>query len=326
MRFLRWDLWWMPLVILVTVLAVRRFTRRRAIAVTSAALLRDPLYRASAVRHLPTALAAVALAGVLCGLLQPVLALVEREVRIQGLDIVLVIDLSLSMTQPIGISERLRTHPSQTGPPRIEAVKQALRAFIQRRPSDRFGVVVFSDNSYVVSPLTVDHEHLLGYFNLIDPHSLIGEGRTAMGDGIAAGMQLLRRQSTSERRNKVLMVFTDGASNLGRDPMLSLNEAVRTGTRVHMIGVDLEEERKQTPKVDEFIDALRSRGGHYYAAESLSDLDEAARSLDELEQGDVRTNVYVRNEPLVAWFALPSLAMLLLAIALRAVPAFIGLH
>jgi Ca-activated chloride channel family protein len=326
MRFLRLDLWWAPLAILVAVLAVRRFTRRRAVAATTTALLTDPLYRASVVRHLPLGLAAAALALVLCGLLQPVLALVQREVRIQGLDIVLVIDLSLSMAQPIGISESLRAQPSGTGPVRIEAVRQALRAFIQRRPSDRFGVVVFSSNSYVVSPLTVDHEHLLGYFSLIDPGSLVGEGRTAIGDGIAVGTLLLRKQSTSERRNKVLMVFTDGASNTGRDPMQSLDEATRAGIRVHLMGVDLEQERKQSTHVDEFIKAIRSRGGHYYAAESLSDLNEAARSLDELEQGEVKTNVYVRNEPLVAWFALPSLAMLLLAMGLRAVPTFIGLH
>jgi Ca-activated chloride channel family protein len=326
MRFLRLDLWWAPLAILAAVLVVRRFTRRRAVAATTTALLADPVYRASATRHLPLVLAAAAFALVLCALLQPVLPLVEREVRIQGLDIVLVIDLSLSMTQPIGVGAGLRAQQSGAGPARIEAVKQALRAFIQRRPSDRFGVVVFSDNAYVVSPLTVDHEHLLGYFRLLDPSSLVGEGRTAMGDGIAAGMALLRRQSTSERRNKVLMVFTDGASNMGRSPMQSLGEATRAGTRVHMIGVDLEQERKQSPNVDQFIEAIQSQGGHYYAAESVSDLDKAARSLDELEQGEVKTNVYVRNEPLVGWFALPSLAMLLVAMVLRAAPRFIGLH
>ena len=70
----------------------------------------------------------------------------------------------------------------------------------------------------------------------------------------------------------------------------------------------------------------RDRGGHYYAAESSADLDAAARSLDELEQGEVRTHAYVRNEPVVQWFALPALAMLLLAVGLRAVPVFIGLH
>jgi len=98
MRLLRPDLWWMIIAIVLAVLAVRRLTRRRAVAVTTIALLTDPSYQASPLRHLPFGLAAGALVLVLCGLLQPVLALVQREVRIQGLDIVLVIDLSLSMT------------------------------------------------------------------------------------------------------------------------------------------------------------------------------------------------------------------------------------
>jgi hypothetical protein len=79
---------------------------------------------------------------------------------------VLVIDLSLSMTQPIGVSEGLRAQPSGTGPARIEAVKQALRVHsAAAERSLRRGRVL--DNSYVVSPLTVDREHLLGYFS---PH------------------------------------------------------------------------------------------------------------------------------------------------------------
>jgi hypothetical protein len=187
-------------------------------------------------------------------------------------------------------------------------------------------VVVFSDNSYVVSPLTIDHEHLLGYFNLIDPQTLVGEGRTAIGEGIDTGMTLLRRQSTSERRNKVLMVFTDGESNSGRNPMQSLDDATRGGTRVHVVGVDLAQEIKRSARVKELVEAVGSRGGRYYAAESAADLDNAARSLDELEQGEVTARAYVRNEPIVEWVAIPAVVLLLLALGLRAVPGFIGLH
>lgn len=325
MRLLRVDLWWAAIAIIVAVVAVRRLTRQRAVAVTTIALMDDPSYQAPLLRHLPFGLAAAALVLVLCGLLQPVLASIQRDVRIQGLDIVLVIDLSLSMTEPIGFKGGIG-QGSATGPARIDAVKQAVRTFIERRPDDRVGVVVFSDNSYVVSPLTLDHEHLLGYFSLIHPLMLVGEGKTAIGDGIDTGMLLLRRQSTSERRNKVLMVFTDGASNMGRNPLQSLADATRAGARVHLVGVDLEQEIKRSPRVGDFIEAVQSRGGRYYAAESLAELDEAARSLDDLERGEVTTRAYLRNEPLVQWFALPALALLLLALGLRAVPIFIGLH
>jgi Ca-activated chloride channel family protein len=324
--FLRLDLWWAPLAVLAAVLAVRRLIPARAVAVTTTALLAEPGYRAPVVRHLPFGLLVGALCLVSCALLQPVVPLAERNVRVRGIDIVLVIDLSLSMTQPIGAGDGLPLRPSATRPARIQAVKQALQTFIHRRPGDRIGVVVFSDNSYVVSPLTFDHDHLLGYFSFIDPQTLVGEGRTAMGEGIDTGLLLLRKQSTSERRNKVLMIFTDGASNVGRDPVQGLEEATRAGTRVHLVGVDLDQERERSPQVGTLIDAVRARGGRYYAADSSADLEAAARSLDELEQGEVTATAYVRNEPLVRWLALPALAMLVLGICLRAVPIFVGLH
>jgi Ca-activated chloride channel family protein len=324
--FLRLDLFWAAFAIFVAVVAVRRLARHRAVASTTTELLMGPAYRASAWRHLPLGLATGALGLVLCGLLQPVLPIVYRDIRVQGLDIVLVIDLSLSMTQPIGVRDGRLAPGATPGPARIEAVKQALRTFIERRPDDRIGVVVFSDNSYVVSPLTFDHEHLLGYFSVIDPQAVVGEGQTAMGDGIDTGMLLLGRQSTSERRNKVLMVFTDGASNMGRDPVQSLEEATRGGTRVHLVGVDFAERSEPPAPEDILVGAIESRGGRYFAADSPADLDAAARSLDGLEQGEIRARTYERNEPLVQWFALPALGVLLAAVGLRAVPVLIGLH
>ena len=108
--------------------------------------------------------------------------------------------------------------------------------------------------------------------------------------------------------------------------MRSLEDATRSGTRVHVVGVDLEQEIKRTPKAGAFVEAIRTRGGHYYAAESSVQLEDAAKSLDELEQGDAKVTAYLRNEPVVQWTALPALVMLLLAVGLRAVPMFIGLH
>lgn len=323
MTFLRPDLWWAAVAMVFAVAVVRRLGRRRAVAVTTDALLADPAYRASVWRRLPVGIAIVALVPALLGLLQPVQPTVQRSVRVRGLDIVLVIDLSLSMGQPIGVREGRLAQPSQSSPKRIEAIKQALATFIKRRPSDRIGVVVFSDNSYVVSPLTTDHDHLLRYFSIIDPQSLVGEGQTAMGEGIDTGMVLLRRQSTTERRNKVLLVFSDGASNLGRDPLQALEDATRSGTRVHLVGVDMEEESQPVIKL---VEGIRKRGGQYFAAESTSELEAAAQSLDELEQGESTATLTVRNEPLVRSFAVAALVLLVLALALRAVPIFVGLH
>jgi Ca-activated chloride channel family protein len=321
---LRPDLWWVAVATLVAVAAIRRLRRRRAVAVSTTVLVSDPVFRASAWRLLPVGLAASALGVALVGLLQPVRPVVARDVRMQGLDIVLVIDLSRSMVQPIGVRDG-RLRPSATGLRRIEAIKGSLRRFISRRPADRIGVVVFSDNSYVVSPLTFDHEHLFNYFGVIDPRSLVGEGQTAMGDGIDMGRALLRRQSTSERRNRVMLVFTDGESNMGRDPLQALEDATRDGTRVHLVGVDLEDDGTRSESVESLVGAVRKRGGRYFAAESAADLEAAAQSLDELEQGEITAIVRVRNDPLVRPFAIATLLLLLAALALRAAPTFISL-
>jgi Ca-activated chloride channel family protein len=212
------------------------------------------------------------------------------------------------------------------GEMRIDAVKTALRQFITRRPDDRVGVVVFSDNAYVVSPLTFDREHLFGYFDMIDPQTLIGEGMTAVGSGLDMASFLLSRQSTEVARNKVIVVFTDGASNMGRDPVQALEDVSRRGVRVHVVGVDLREEQKRHAEVGQLIASVRRLGGQYYAADSPSELEAAARGLDEIEKGTLTSTTLVRNEPIVQWATLPALALLLAAVALRTLPIFVGLH
>ena len=187
-------------------------------------------------------------------------------------------------------------------------------------------MVVFSDHAYVVSPLTFDKEHLFGYFNLIDPSTLFGEGMTAIGDGVDMAVFLLNRQSTAETRNKTIIVFTDGNSNMGRDPVQSVGDASAAGIHLHIVGVDLDEERKRHPEVGQLIAAVRQAGGRYYAASSMADLEAASRSLDQVETGLLTTKTYTRNEPIVQWWALASLALLLAALALRVVPTFVGLH
>lgn len=332
MSLLRADLWWVGPLVVLAVVAARLAFGRRAVAFTRVALLDAPRYRASRLRHLPAFATALALGLVVVALLDPVFPYAERRVEARGLDIVLVIDLSLSMYEPIGLK---RPEPGEgmpvfadtpKGSARIDAIKDALRGFIARRHDDRIGLVVFSDNAYVVSPLTFDRGHLLGYFDLIDPNTLFGEGMTAIGEGLAKARALLLRQSTSGVRNKVVLVFTDGASNVGRDPADVLEDTSASGIRVHVVGVDLQEEQKRSPQVLRFVSAIRRHGGRYYAADTRAQLEEASRALDELEKGFLTTKTIVRNEPAVAWFAEPTLALLLAAVGLRVLPIFVPLH
>jgi Ca-activated chloride channel family protein len=327
MTFLRPDLWWVAAVAALAIVVARRCLRRRVLAVTTVSLLTSRNYRASWLRLLPGACVVLALVIVLVGLLQPVSPVGERQVQQRGLDIVLVVDLSLSMTLPIDFRYQAVIAPNApAGAARIEAVKAALKDFIVRRPDDRVGVVVFSDHAYVVSPLTFDKEHLFTYFDLITPQTLVGEGMTAIGDGVDMARFLLARQSTAEARNKVVVVFTDGNSNMGRDPIQSVGDANAAGVRVHIVGVDLKEEMRRHPEVGQLIATVRADGGQYYAADSVADLEAASRALDQVEKGKLTTKVYTRNEPVVRWLALAALMVLVAAVVLRAVPVFIGLH
>ncbi len=328
MMFLRPDLAWVLVAVIAAIGLARVARRKRAVAFTRVRIVAAGVYRASRVRHLPVLLVMAALALVLVALLEPVVPLGEQQVEARGLDIVLAIDLSLSMYEPIGSKPRPGMMP-EIAPPggaRIDAIKDALRGFIARRRDDRIALVVFSDNAYVVCPLTFDREHLFGYFDLVDPNTLYGEGMTAIGEGLARALQLLGQQSKGGTRNKVIVVFTDGASNVGRDPAEALEDAAAHGVRVHVVGVDLQEEQKRSPQAIRLVNAVREHGGQYYAADSRAQLDAASRSLDEIEKGFLTTKVYVRNRPIVQWFAIPAIILLGLAMGLRAIPVFIGLH
>jgi hypothetical protein len=152
-----------------------------------------------------------------------------------------------------------RTDPRPT---RLDVTRQALRSFINSRHGDRLGMVVFSNYAYVVSPLTLDRDYLLRYLDIIDGQILRNEAMTAIGDGIDMGAFVLSKQS-DRHRTKVIVVFTDGERNYGRDPLESLADANRADIRVHIIGVDLDEKIKERPAVQGLITAVRQRGGRY---------------------------------------------------------------
>jgi Ca-activated chloride channel family protein len=328
MRFLRLDLWWVVPVAIAAIVIVRRLAPRRAVAFTRVELLDRSVYRASRLRYLPNALLWSSLALVLMALMRPSTPFTEREVEAKGLDIVFVIDLSLTMSGPIGVTGEVSGpwKPAPPGSSRMDATKDALRTFIALRRDDRIGVVVFSTYAYVVCPLTFDRDHLLNYFDSLDPDTLRGEGLTAIGDGVTAATSLLLRQSAPNVANKVIIVFTDGANNAGRNPIEAVKEATLAGIRVHLVGIDLESEQTRSPQVPNLIHAVRGYGGRYFAAISKFDLTRASRVLDELEKGYVTTKTFERNESMVHYFALAALALLAAALMMRVLPVFVPLH
>jgi Ca-activated chloride channel family protein len=334
MRFLRPEL--APLFgALVVLIVVRWRSRGRFAASTTVPRLAAGIYRASIVRRLPLAVLAVALALVVFALMEPVLPSTDTDVQSRGLDIVMLLDLSSSMQEQM---ERVRPSRDMSrltftsrdsmaarvaGKTRLEATKDAIKAFVMRRRDDRVALIVFSDNAYVVSPLTFDHGYLLRYIDMVDEHILRGEGMTAIGDGLGLANYLLARQAGTLRRNQVVVLFTDGESNKGRDPVDVLAESNAANIRVHFVGLDLEEEVRNKAQVQKLLDAIKRYGGRYFDANTVRDVDAASRTIDSLEKGVLVNRVHVRDEPVYQWFALPALVLLVAAVGLRAVPFFV---
>jgi Ca-activated chloride channel homolog len=313
MRFLHPEIAWWFVALFAATIVVRAAVRRRLGVATTSAWVFDRMYRASLLRRLP---AAAFLAGLLllaCASMDPVLPFAETEVRSHGLDIVIALDLSSSMEEQMG---RAKT--------RLEATKDAIEAFVGSRIDDRIGLVVFSDNAYVVSPLTFDHRYLVRYIDMVDNQILRGEGMTAIGEGLALSNYLLARQAAVPgRRNKVIVVFTDGENTIGRDPLGALAESDAAGIRVHLVGVDLEEEITKKPQVQALLRAVGRYGGRYFNAGTSRELDAASRAIDSIEKGVLVSQTYEHDAPVFQWFALPSLICFAVAFGLRAIPAFI---
>ena len=338
MRFLHPEFGWIVFAALAAVAILRARVRRRFVASTTVRWLASPRYEASLLRRLPLALLAIAL------LLLGVAVMEPAEITSRGLDIVIALDLSSSMLEEMGRIRPPRTFqnltfstsdsasPMKSVKSRLTATKDAIKSFVASRRDDRIALVVFSDNAYVISPLTFDHEYVIRYVDLIDDQLLRGEGMTAIGDGLALSNHLLASASDRDskerglrrdRRNQVVIVFTDGENNKGRDPMEVLGESNAANIRVHMVGVDLEEEVRNKPQVQRLFQAIRRYGGRYFNANTARDLEAASRAIDQIEKGFLVSRPFVRDAPVYQWFALPALILLAVATSLRAIPFFI---
>src|SRR5947209_18224038 len=109
----------------------------------------------------------------------------------------------------------------------MDAVKASTTEFIKRRPGDAIGLVVFSNNSYVVSPATFDDESLLSYLKLVNVQTLVNEGYTAIGEGLATDQAFFEfsRQRGQRAKGQVIVLFSDGENNWGMDQLDNVAEA-----------------------------------------------------------------------------------------------------
>ncbi len=237
----------------------------------------------------------------------------SEEIDGEGIDIVLSLDISGSMRS-------LDFEPTD----RLAAAKDVIRDFIAGRSQDRIGLVVFAAKAFTQCPLTLDHPVLTGFLDEIEV-GLIDDG-TAIGLGLATAVARLRH-STSP--SKTVILLTDGVNNVPTlEPVTAAELASSLDVRVYTVAIG---RNGMVPfPVDDPIFGRRTRqlenridlkllaqiadmtGGRMYQASDPEGLQDIFVQIDQLETARYKTRVSTWYRPLMAWFAVPALFLLLL--------------
>jgi Ca-activated chloride channel family protein len=256
-------------------------------------------------RWLPTAIRAAALALLVVAIARPQTGQADSILPGQGIDIALVLDLSSSMQ-----SGSLGTGSRQ------EVAQRVLTNFIEGRENDRIGLVIFREDTLVLSPLTLDYEALAQLLQSA-PQVGLSDG-TAIGNGLATAIDLLRE---SRARSRVTILLTDGENTAGTvEPLAAARIAETLGIRVYTIGV-LAPGSRATGNLNVNEAALREManvtGGQYYPAESEQALAAIYDSIEQLEKSRVGRPQYGQFNELAPYFIAVALLLLALELSLR---------
>jgi Ca-activated chloride channel family protein len=268
-------------------------------------------------RQLPDVLRILSIALLVLALLRPQRLSTDAS-EVEGIDIVIALDVSASMAE------------TDLMPDRIGAAKRVLDRFISRRQSDRIGLVIFGSEAFTQAPLTLDTAAVR--LLLADVRLGLVDGRgTAIGNAIGTALNRLRK---STARSRVIVLVTDGDDNASRlDPRQAARYAQAFGVRIFtiLIGSDVAEQPAGTdrngqvvmnaprhpvnPKLLEEIAGMT--GGMPYLATDTDALEKRFQSiLEDLERSRLRSHT-PRYVELFPWFVIPSLALLLLELVLR---------
>ena len=266
--------------------------------------------------HLLFVFRIVAIGLLIVALARPQTTSKSRNVNIEGIDIVLAMDVSSSM-----LAQDLR-------PDRLEASKDVASEFIAGRPDDRIGLVIFSGESFTQSPLTSDHSMIRNLFK--DVQSGMIEDGTAIGDGLATSINRLKE---SEAISKVIILITDGENNAGSiDPLSAAEIAKMYGIRIYTIGagtIGVAPYPVQTPygvqyqnmevKIDEesLQEIAELTDGKYFRATSNRKLKEIYEEIDHLEKSKIDVTEFSRKNEEFLSLALLALTLIILEILLK---------
>lgn len=268
--------------------------------------------------HLPMMLRCVLLSLVVCILARPQSSYSWSDKNVEGIDIMLAVDVSTSM-----LTQDFK-------PNRVEALKEIAQQFVDRRVNDNIGLTFFAGEAYTQCPLTTDHSVLMNLYNSSDNQMAakgILEDGTAIGDGI---MNSLLRLRDSKAKSKVIILLTDGVNNAGDiSPLTAAEIAQKQHVRIYTIGIGrngmapyplptggtvmlpVEIDEETMTKISE------ETGGRYFRARKNADLSAIYKEIDQMERTKFSVHQFSQRTELYEPFAQSALIVLLLEIFLR---------
>jgi len=219
-------------------------------------------------------------------LARPQTSLSHQDISVEGIDLVIALDVSGSMLS------------MDFKPDRLEAAKNMAIEFIDGRPNDRIGLVIFSGEAFTQCPITTDHAVLKNLFR--DIHSGMIDDGTALGDGLATAINRLRG---SKAVSKVIILLTDGVNNMGSlDPRSASEIAKLYGIRIYTVGIGTIGQAPypvQTPygiqtqmmkvEIDEplLIEIAKATDGKYFRATNNAKLRAIYKEIDKMEKSKI---------------------------------------
>jgi len=264
----------------------------------------------------------LALALLIVALAQPRFAKSTTEVKASGVDIVVAFDMSGSM-----ISEDFVVKGERVN--RFNMARSVLKKYIDQRPNDRIGLVLFASQAFIGMPLTLDHDFLQENLDRLEIGA-IEQNSTAIGDGLGTAINRLR---DLKAKSKIVILMTDGQNNSGKlDPLLAAEAAAAMKVKVYTVGIgeqgtapmpvfmNGQKVGYQNVPVDVDETTLQKiaakTGGKYYRADNAEKFQQIYAEIDKLEKTDATIKKYTQFNELFPWLVAGGLALLLLELGL----------
>jgi Ca-activated chloride channel homolog len=264
--------------------------------------------------------------SLIVALARPQFGTASSRSRTSGIDIMLLLDVSLSM-----LSEDFSIGSQRAS--RLEVVKQVTEKFISARPDDRIGIIAFSGRPYLISPLTLDHRWLvdnLAHLSIRRSGDQTAIGSSLVEDGTAIGSALVagaNRLKDRRSKGRVIVLLTDGDNNAGKIPPLTAAEAAAAiGIKIYTIGTGTNglvpfphsdgfgntyySEEYMPFKEDTCREIARIGGGVFFRATDTKTMREIFDQIDKLERTGVDTQQYQSFEDTFPWLVAGGLFLL----------------